>query len=82
MKIGSLEKSKMLGNLKNKIFISFLLTLFIFISCNTSEQSEVFSFTGTTMGTTYSVKIVESSNNPILTDIQIKIDLKIMGNTK
>ena len=58
----------------NKILILFTFISFVFISCNTSDQTEVFSYTGTTMGTTYSIKIVELSDKEILTDLQIRID--------
>lgn len=58
----------------NKILILFTFISFVFISCNTSDQSEVFSYAGTTMGTTYSIKIVELSDKAILPDLQIRID--------
>jgi len=72
MKIGSLVKNKIL---QNRIIKSLLIIAIItFISCNTSEQSEVFTFGGSTMGTTYSIKIVNSYSSLLKENFQMKID--------
>ncbi len=67
MKIGS--------SIKNSLsFILFFTISFLFISCNTSEKSEVFSFNGITMGTTYSIKFVVKNTDNKFDEIKGKVD--------
>ncbi|MCK9280783.1 MAG: FAD:protein FMN transferase [Melioribacteraceae bacterium] len=60
--------------LKNLLFLPLL---FLFISCSNQDNSkELFTFTGSTMGTTYSIKIVEDSSvdkNSLIT-IKAEVD--------
>jgi thiamine biosynthesis lipoprotein len=74
MKIGSL--------VKNKILIIALVFVLIVISnsCNTSENSEVFTYSGSTMGTTYSVKVASDNIPPQY--LQTKIDSVLEGINK
>jgi len=72
MRIGSSVKSNLIG--KWIIIFHIVLATLVFISCNTSDFSEVFTFSGNTMGTTYSIKIVESANFSLPSNLHKEID--------
>ena len=74
MKIGS-------GIKNNKILKSFtkvallLICVQFFYSCNSyTEEREVYSLAGTTMGTTYSLKVIEPLASQKLIQLNTKID--------
>lgn len=63
MKIGSSVRNKIMTLRKMKLFIPIILSLFVFNYCNTSVETEVFTYSGTTMGTTYSIKMVAPTHH-------------------
>jgi FAD:protein FMN transferase len=77
MKIGSSKRNRSLTrkiNYQIKQICIYLVTLLLFTSCSDTKNLEVYSLSGNTMGTTYSIKIVESRENKTLSAIQLKID--------
>jgi len=72
MKTGSSVKNRLNVSLNN-LFIFYLIISLSFLSC-TSNNNELISISGSTMGTTYSIKIVESPNTLNLHSLKSKID--------
>ncbi len=77
MKIGSSRRN---SSVERKISFyktytfTYIISILLFTSCTEKKTSEVYSLSGSTMGTTYSVKIVDSIESQVLSNIQIKID--------
>ncbi len=71
MKIGNGRKSKF-STYKLSLFL-LLVILVLFNSCS-SGKLDVYTYTGTTMGTTYSIKIVEDLSSSKFDDLDKKID--------
>ena len=57
------------------IFVGFFLSVIV-VGCSTSSQ-EVKSFTGSTMGTTYSIKYVQEKSSKSTDDIKKAVDAKL-----
>jgi FAD:protein FMN transferase len=77
MKIGSSKRNRLLTrkiNYQIKHIYTYLVAFLLFTSCSDTENLEVYSLTGNTMGTTYTIKIVDSREKNTLSNIQLKID--------
>jgi len=72
MKIGNGIKSRLSFH-KFPLYL-LVTTLFISTSCSLINDLEVYSITGTTMGTTYSIKIVEDEDTPSFIKLDEIID--------
>lgn len=72
MKIGSLARNKIFISQSHLFLFSFIVSIIVF-ACS-SDKTELISISGSTMGTTYTVKVVSLSNknNPDL--LKSKID--------
>lgn len=77
MKIGNLVKSKFLAvhnNLRLGLLLLSTLSIIFFWSCAQENKSISYSISGSTMGTSYSVKFIDSDEKVILAKIQTKVD--------
>lgn len=76
MKIGNLAKNKFLFDQNNWFFrFKFTFLIFIiFISCQHNENKIAYSISGSTMGTTYSIKFVDFDGSADLPIIQENVD--------
>ncbi|MCW8848570.1 MAG: FAD:protein FMN transferase [Melioribacteraceae bacterium] len=76
MKIGNLVKNKFLFLLNSwvsrTLIISFILL--IFISCQNNNNKVAYSISGSTMGTTYSIKFIDIDGSADLPMIQANVD--------
>lgn len=77
MRIGNSVKNNIFNKLVNSpiriIFLCCFITV-LFFACTNNENLKLVSFRGTTMGTTYSIKLLSSDNNSVNENIQEKID--------
>lgn len=76
MKIGNLVKNKFLRIRNSWVFNSIIISLFllVFISCQQSKNQVAYSISGSTMGTTYSIKLIDVDGSVDLPTIQANVD--------
>ena len=77
MKIGNLVKSKFLAIHNNwglGLQLLFAISIVSFYSCTKENNSISYSISGSTMGTSYSVKFIDSQEKVNLSVIQVNVD--------